>query len=69
MILTNFFVVPAPGHYGDRARVYSGHVTIEAARKAAKKTTGVVVRIGAKVRGDLWLRIYEDTCPVVIEES
>ena len=38
MSTTTYFVTPAPGHYGDRARVISSHRTLAAARKAA--TTG-----------------------------
>jgi hypothetical protein len=59
---TKFFLVPAPGHYGDRARVVSSHATLDAARKRAKK--GMVVRTGRKVKGDLWLRVYEQTYPI-----
>lgn len=57
-----FFVVPAPGHYGDQAKVYSSHRTIAAARKAAGKSE--VVRVGNKAKGDTWLRVYEETYPV-----
>jgi len=57
-----YFIVPAPGHYGDRARVVSSHATLDAARKRAKK--GMVVRTGRKVKGDLWLRVYEQTYPI-----
>jgi hypothetical protein len=59
---TSYFVVPAPGHYGDRARVISSHRTLNAARKAAGK--GYVVREGAKARGDEWLRASESVYPV-----
>ena len=62
---TKFFVVPAPGHYGDRARVYSSHTTIGAARKATKKSEGVVIRAGSKRKGDVWLRVYEESYLVV----
>ena len=56
---TNYFVVPAPGHYGDRARVLSSHATLAAARKAAGR--GYTVRIGTLRKGDNWLRVYEET--------
>ena len=59
---SKYFVVAAPGHYGDRARVVSSHATLDAARKRAKK--GMVVRTGRKVKGDLWLRVYEQTYPI-----
>lgn len=57
-----FFVVPAPGRYGDKAKVYSSHRTLEAARKAAGETG--VVRVGDMVKGDAWLRAYESTYPL-----
>lgn len=60
---TAYFVVPAPGHYGDRARVVSAHKSLDAARRAAKG--GYVVREGAKVKGDEWLRSSESVYPVV----
>ena len=59
---TSYFVVPAPGHYGDRARVTSSHRTLEAARRAAG--SGYVVRTGALVRGDEWLRSSESVYPI-----
>lgn len=60
--VNSYFVVPAPGHYGDRARVYSGHRTLAAAKKAARQ--GGIVRVGNKGKGDEWLRVYEETYPV-----
>lgn len=57
-----FFVVPAPGHYGDRARVISSHATREAARKAA--TSGYVARVGALRKGQEWLRSSESVYPL-----
>lgn len=56
---TQFFVVPAPGHYGDRAKVVSSHRTLAAARKAAGR--GWEVRCGALTKGDEWLRVYGET--------
>lgn len=60
---TEYFVVPAPGHYGDRARVISSHRTREAAARAAKG--GYVVRRGGLRKGAEWLRVYEQTYPEV----
>ena len=59
---TSYFVAPAPGHYGDRARVISAHRTLQAARKAA--TRGFVVRAGGKRKGDEWLRADEQHYPI-----
>lgn len=56
---TRYFVVPAPGHYGDRARVLSSHATVTAAKRAAGR--GFVVREGALRKGAAWLRVYEET--------
>lgn len=47
---TTYFVVPKPGHYGDRTRVVSSHRTYEAARRAA--TRGYEVREGSLEKGD-----------------
>lgn len=58
-----YFVVPAPGHYGDRARVISSHRTAAAAQRAA--TRGYVAREGVKAKGDLWRRADEQHYPVV----
>jgi hypothetical protein len=57
-----YFVTPAPGHYGDRARVISSHATLAAARKAA--TAGYVARAGNKRKGDEWTRAAESIYPV-----
>jgi len=54
-----FFVVPAPGHYGDRARVLSSHATMEAANRAAG--IGYVIRVGSLRKGAEWLRVFEET--------
>lgn len=59
---TRYFVVPSPGHYGDRAAVVSSHRTAASARRAAGR--GFEVRVGAKRRGDVWLRSYCDTYPL-----
>lgn len=57
-----YFVTPAPGHYGDRARVISSHASLAAAKKAAGK--GYVVREGDKRKGDEWTRAAESIYPV-----
>lgn len=62
MPATNFFVVPAPGHYGDRAVVMSSHATLAAARRAAGR--GYVARVGSLTKGSTWLRAWESVCPV-----
>ena len=62
MTKTEYFVVPAPGHYGDRSRVLSSHRTLQAARKAAG--SGYVVREGGKTKGDEWMQADEQHYPV-----
>ena len=62
----HYFVVPAPGHYGDRTRVISGHRTLEAARRAARRAFAACVREGAKRKGDLFLRVSEQIYPRVL---
>lgn len=62
MSAERFFVVPAPGRYGDKAKVYSSHRTLVAAHKDAGETG--VVRVGAKRKGETWLRVYESTYPL-----
>lgn len=56
------FVVPAPGHYGDRCAVISSHTTAQAAKKAATK--GYVARVGAKQKGDEFTRAAESIYPI-----
>jgi hypothetical protein len=58
-----YFVVSAPGHYGDRSRVWSSHRTLKAAKKAASGG-GLCVRKGSLTKGDEWLRVYEETYPM-----
>jgi hypothetical protein len=60
---TQYFVVPAPGHYGDRARVISAHATVAAAKRAA--TSGYVARVGCLRKGSEWLRSSEQIYPAV----
>jgi hypothetical protein len=60
---TSFFIVPAPGHYGDRARVVSSHRTLAAALKA--REAGECVREGTLKKGALWLRAREPFSPRV----
>jgi hypothetical protein len=59
---TKYFVVPAPGHYGDATHVLSSHATREAARKAAG--SGYVVREGALRKGARFVRADEAHHPV-----
>jgi hypothetical protein len=59
---TSFFVVAAPGHYGDSTRVFSSHRTLQAAKKAAGP--GYVVRKGHLTKGERFLRAFEDIYPV-----
>lgn len=58
----NYFVVPAPGYYGDRDRVMSSHSTLRLAKRAASGS-GWVVREGQLRKGDRWLRVYEGVYP------
>ena len=60
--MRRYFVVPAPGYYGDEAEVRSSHSTVTAARKAAGQTG--CVRVGYKRKGELWLRIWEEQYPI-----
>ena len=64
--MNNFIVVPAPGHYGDRATVISSHRTQAAALRAIRGFPGLCVREspGAK-KGDAWFRANEATSPMV----
>jgi hypothetical protein len=55
--MSNYFIAPAPGHYGDRASVCSSHRTLDAAKKAATK--GWAIYKGDKRKGQEWLRVYE----------
>lgn len=58
-----YIVVPAPGYYGDVARIMSTHRTAAAALKAA--THGLIARHGYGRKGDRWLRVYEQSHPAV----
>ena len=57
-----YFVVPAPGHYGDKTTVISSHKSASAAKRAATK--GYVARIGSKKKGDEFTRAAESIYPV-----
>ena len=63
---TTYFVVVAPGHYGDSTLVYSSHRTLAAARRACGDTC--VVREGAKRKGERFLRSSEEIYPVAREK-
>lgn len=60
---TSYFVVPAPGHYGDKTRVVSSHTTRAAAERALIK--GFVARKGDLKKGDEFLRSSESIYPRV----
>lgn len=59
-----YFIVDAPGHYGDRSRVYSSHRSLAAAIKARGTDSTVVVRKGALRKGSTWLRASEAIYPI-----
>lgn len=60
---TSFFVVQAPGHYGDQTTVLSSHYTVRAAKKAA--APGLCVRVGYLRKGDVLRRHAEDIFPIM----
>jgi hypothetical protein len=69
---TTYFVVPAPGYYGDRATVISSHRTLRAALRAARllgNHVSFVVRCGPLRRGHQWLRSMEQHYPPALGES
>lgn len=55
--MTSYFIVAAPGHYGDKARVLSSHNTLALAHK--KRNAGECVREGGLKKGEVFLRVYE----------
>ena len=55
---TKYFLVAAPGYYGDRTRVISSHRTLDAARRAARGLNAAIYA-GEQKRGSEWLRVYE----------
>jgi len=66
MSTTTYVIVPAPGHYGDVDRVYSAHASTAAARRALRAAGArFVCRESSLRRGAKWLRVYEETSPVV----
>lgn len=67
-----YFLVPAPGQYGDVATVLSGHQTMAAAKRAARSwrgvfPAGVVIRIGRLTKGNQMGRSSECHYPVASE--
>lgn len=54
---TSYFVVAAPGHYGDKTRVQSAHQTLADAHK--KRGPGECVREGALEKGAVFLKSAE----------
>jgi hypothetical protein len=70
--LPQYIVVPAPGHYGDRAKVVAAHASYrEAARKVGKRKDLCVRAADAAdaqaVAGGEWLRVYEQYNPIVVD--
>lgn len=69
MANSEYVIVPAPGHYGDKTRVLSAHRTLSAARRAKGRDNTVVIRPATPglvdSKGDEWLRVYEETAPIV----
>jgi hypothetical protein len=63
MSATNYFVVPAPGHYGDTCTVLSSHASLASAKRNASK--GYAVRRGTMAKGDRFVRADEQHHPVV----
>ena len=61
---TTYFVVSAPGYYGDQTKVLSSHRTIAAAKRAIGAYRGLVVRTGALTRGDTFFRADEPFHPI-----
>ena len=57
----SYFVVSAPGHYGDSTRVMSSHRTLKAALKA--RGEGECVREGSLTKGATFLRSAESVYP------
>lgn len=58
-----YYIVPAPGHYGDRSRVVSDHATVDEARRAARGQN-VDIYLGTMRAGQEWLRCYESPADV-----
>lgn len=59
---TNYFVVPAPGWYGDETEVISSHKTLKAALRAANRENRIA-RVGNKQKGARFSRASEDIYP------
>lgn len=58
-----YFIVSAPGHYGDSTLVFSSHGSLAAARRAASGGA-LVVREGALAKGDRLYRSAEGIYPI-----
>ena len=58
-----YFVVPAPGTYGDVTSVLWSGKDLEAARGMTPR--GYIVRLGSKKAGEKWYPQYEVECPEV----
>lgn len=73
-----YIVVPAPGHYGNEARIISVHDTLEAATKACRSVRVCVRRgsegvpslgVGPSAKGDRWLSVYEVGNPILYRRA
>lgn len=60
-----YIVVPAPGHYGDRAKILAAFASLADARRFVDGDASLCVREGRRGhrRGLAWFRSYEDTYP------
>lgn len=63
-----FFVVPAPGYYGSTCAVLSSHSSLRRALRAVAGDATVVVRDGAKHKGDVFTRASEAIYPAIEAE-
>ena len=60
---TTYFVVAAPGYYGDKTRVVSSHHTLHAAHK--RRGAFECVREGAQMKGEVFFQSAERHYPRV----
>lgn len=67
--MSRYFVVPAPGYYGDIARVVSSHGSLAAAWRAAGSSGTLTIREGALQRGERWYRSSEAIYPIASREG
>lgn len=67
--MSKFFVVFAPGHYGDSCKILSSHRTYAAALKRIADTTTLVIRQGKLKKGDTFYRTSEAVYPYASGEA